>query len=65
MWQGCLTIGYLRHALQLVAQAHPWCCLRRRWRDVVRKDLKDIGVEEGEWYEEAQRSRAGWREMCS
>ena len=34
-----------------------------RWRDVVRKDLKDIGVKEDGWYEEATRSRAGWKAM--
>ena len=30
----------------------------------MRTDLKDIGVEESEWYEEAWRSRASWRELC-
>ena len=34
---------------------------RKRWRDVIRRDLKDIGVAENEWCEEAKRSRAGWR----
>ncbi len=42
-------------------RARPQCGPRRRWRDVIRKDLKDIGVEESG---EAWRSRAGWREMC-
>ena len=37
---------------------------RRRWRDVIKKDLKQIDVEEDEWYEEACRSRAGWRALC-
>ena len=36
----------------------------KRWRDVIRKDLKDIEVDEDEWYEEAVRSRPGWRAMC-
>ncbi len=31
---------------------------------MIRNDLKDIGVEESEWYGKARRSRAGWREMC-
>ena len=31
---------------------------RRRWRDVVWKDLKNIGVGEDDWYEEARGSRA-------
>ncbi len=30
---------------------------------MIRTDLKDIAVEESEWYGEAMRSRAGWREM--
>ena len=29
----------------------------------MRKDLKDIGVKEDDWYEEATRSRAGWKAM--
>ena len=37
---------------------------RKRWRDVVRADLKVIAVSECEWYEEACRSRAGWRALC-
>ena len=31
---------------------------------MVRKDLKDIDVEESEWYSEARRSRGGWRVLC-
>ena len=31
---------------------------------MIRKDLKDIEVNEDEWYEEATRSRAGWRATC-
>ena len=34
---------------------------RRRWRDVVRKDLKAVGVSEDSWHEEASESRASWR----
>ena len=44
-------------------QARPRCGPRKRWRDVIRRDLKDIEVEESEWYREAGRSRAGWRGM--
>ena len=44
-------------------QPRPRCGPRTRWRDVVRKDLKDIGVKEDDWYEEATRSRAGWKAM--
>ena len=35
------------------------CPRRKKWKDVVRKDLKDIDVEESEWYTEARRSRGG------
>ena len=45
-------------------QKHPRCGPRRRWRDMIRKDLRDIEVKEDEWYEEATRSRAGWRDTC-
>ena len=42
-------------------QTRPRCGRRKRWRDVVHKDLKDTEVDEKVWYEEARRSRAGWR----
>ena len=45
-------------------ESRPRCGPRRRWRDVVRTDLKDIDVDEKEWYEEARRSRTGWKVMC-
>ena len=44
-------------------QKRPRCGPRRRWKDMIRKDLRDIEVKEDEWYEEATRSRAGWRDM--
>ena len=31
---------------------------------MMRKDLKDIEVPEERWYDEAVRSRAGWRALC-
>ena len=37
---------------------------RKRWRDIIRKDLAYIGVDENKWYEEATKSRAGWRALC-
>ena len=45
-------------------QPRPRCGPRKRWRDVVKKDLNVIEVEEDEWYAEATRSRAGWKTMC-
>ena len=35
--------------------------MKKRWRDQIRKDLKNIGVEEEVWYAEARKSRTGWR----
>ena len=34
---------------------------RKRWRDVIKKDLAAIDVDENEWYKEACQFRAGWR----
>ena len=45
-------------------QPRPRCGPRKRWRDVVRKDLRNVEVGEHEWYAEASRSRAGWRVLC-
>ena len=45
-------------------QPHPRCGPRRRWKDVIRRDLTDIEVGEDEWFEEATLSTAGWREIC-
>ena len=42
-------------------EPRPRCGPKKRWRDVMRKDLKDIGVSEEKWFVEALRSRAGWR----
>ena len=44
-------------------QPRPRCGPRKRWRDVVRKDLRDVEVGEHEWYEEATSSRASWRAL--
>ena len=37
---------------------------RRRWKDIIRQDLKDIGVDESQWYSEAVTSRDSWRALC-
>ena len=37
---------------------------RRRWKDIIRQDLKDIGIDEGQWYNEAVTSRESWRALC-
>ena len=37
---------------------------RRRWKDIIRQDLKDIGVDESQWYNEAVTSRESWRALC-
>ena len=47
-----------------LSEPRPRCGPRKRWRDVIRKDLAYIGVDENKWYEEATKSRAGWRALC-
>ena len=37
---------------------------RRRWRDLVKSDLKDVGIQERGWYEEAQH-RKQWYVTCN
>jgi len=44
-------------------QPHPQGGPKRRWKDVIRKDLKDLGVDEDKWYNEAVTSREGWRAL--
>lgn len=34
---------------------------RKRWRDVVRSDLREREIDENEWMELATESRRGWR----
>ena len=34
---------------------------RRRWRDIMRRDLKTIAVKEEQWYSEGTTSRTGRR----
>ena len=45
-------------------QPYPQGGPRRRWKDIIRQDLKDIGVDEGQWYNEAVTSRDSWRALC-
>ena len=42
-------------------QARPRGGPKRRWRDVIRADLKDMQVPEAEWHESARTSRMAWR----
>ena len=42
-------------------QVRPRCDPRRRWKDVIRRDLKDIEMDESKWNKEATTSRAGWK----
>jgi len=44
-------------------QPRPHRGLKRRWKDVIRQDLKFIGVDEDKWYNEAVTSREGWRAL--
>jgi hypothetical protein len=45
-------------------QSCPRCGPRKRWKDLIRSDLKEIKVEESEWYDEATASRCEWRSTC-
>ena len=45
-------------------QPRPRCGLRTRWREVIKKDLKEVGVDEKEWYTLATTSREEWRSKC-
>ena len=36
---------------------------KERWRDIVRQNLKDIGIEEDKWFDEAVTSRDDWRSL--
>ena len=37
--------------------------VKLRWKGKVKQDLKEVGVEESEWFELAQ-DRKGWEELC-
>ena len=66
MWQECLTTGsqrvffldgYLNHV--------HWGGPKKEDREtVIRRDLKDVEINEDEWYEEVVETRAGWRATC-
>ena len=51
----CVFFGWL-------PQPRPRCGPRKRWKDVIKKDLVNI-VSEDNWYETA-RSRTVWRSKC-
>ena len=51
-------------SLQLAPPACPRGGPRKRWRDVIRNNLREVGVREDEWYMEATSSRGGWRTVC-
>ena len=45
-------------------QTRPQGGPRRRWRDLVKSDLKPVGIQERGWYEEAQH-RKQWYVTCN
>ena len=49
-----ILFGWLPHPC-------PRCGPRKRWRDVIRSELKEIEVRECEWYKMATTSRPAWR----
>lgn len=67
-------LQWLGHVARMQDQRIPKACLfgwlpqprpqggpRRRWRDVIRKDLKEIELPEERWFEATTTSRQGWR----
>ena len=42
-------------------QPRPRCGPRKRWRDEIRTDLKEIKVPECDWYKTATTSRSAWK----
>ena len=75
MTRRCLE--WLEHLARMQDHRLPKICLfgwlsktrpcsgpRRRWRDVVKRDLKSVEVTDGEWYGDAQ-NRRKWREVWS
>ena len=42
-------------------QVHPRCGPRRRWKDVIRKDLRDIEMTRASGMRRATTPRAGWK----
>ena len=47
-----------------LCQPRPRSGPKRRWKDVIRRELKDINLDEGQWYDEATTLRAAWRASC-
>ena len=35
---------------------------KKRWKDIIRKDLNDLKIPEGCWYDLANKSRSVWRD---
>ena len=46
-----------------LAQVRPFHGPKRRWRDLVKSDLRSLGIGDGCWYDQA-RDRRQWRELC-
>ena len=45
-------------------QTRPQGGPRLRRRDVIRKDLRVMGIKKDQWYDEASTSRSGWKNRC-
>ena len=57
MFSKICLFGWLPHS-------HPFCVPRRGWRDFVKRDLKNVGINNGCWYVQ-ERERDKWRIVCS
>ena len=55
----CVCVCVCVSLFSWLSQPRPSCGPKRRWRDVVKKDMKDVGIDVGTWYERAQ-DRKEW-----
>jgi hypothetical protein len=60
MDKGCQSLSCLDGCPNHVLGVAPW----KRWKDVIRSDLRDIQVEESGWYDRATTSRCEWKSTC-
>ena len=56
MWPACLTHRIPKSVLfGWMSHPRPQGGPRRRWRDVVQKDLKEVKIGKEEWYDKARK----------
>ena len=48
----------------LLSHSRLFCGPRKRWKDLAKSDLKNVGISDGYWYRQTQ-ERENWRSICS